>query len=250
MPSNGLILTAHQPVYLPWCGLIHKIALADAFVFFDDVQYQDRDWNNRNMIKTSAEPLWLTVPVFNKDHFDLKVKDVKICADQPWGKKHWRSISISYAKAPFAKRYLPWFEDLYKRPWDKLADLNEYILRYVLAELQIKVAFSKLSEMGLESKKSALVQEMCEKMGAKLYIFGEQGKNYADVSAFNAAGIQLEFQEYKHPVYKQLYGDFVSHLTVFDLLMNHGPDESLAILMSGNISREDLIKKHFVEAAV
>lgn len=46
-----MILTAHQPVYLPWLGLFHKIALSDVYCFFDDVQYLRRDWNNRNKIK-------------------------------------------------------------------------------------------------------------------------------------------------------------------------------------------------------
>ena len=50
--EKALILTAHQPVYFPWLGLFHKIALADSFVWFDDVQYQKKDWNNRNKIKT------------------------------------------------------------------------------------------------------------------------------------------------------------------------------------------------------
>jgi hypothetical protein len=40
------IVTGHQPVYLPWLGLFHKISLADVFVLMDDVQYLVRDWNN------------------------------------------------------------------------------------------------------------------------------------------------------------------------------------------------------------
>ena len=42
-----MILTAHQPVYLPWLGLFHKIALSDKFVYFDQVQYLPKDWMNR-----------------------------------------------------------------------------------------------------------------------------------------------------------------------------------------------------------
>ena len=57
------IITGHQPVYLPWLGLFHKIALADTFVFMDDVQYLSQDWNNRNFIKGSQGKVRLTVPV-------------------------------------------------------------------------------------------------------------------------------------------------------------------------------------------
>ena len=61
--DKAIILSAHQPVYLPWLGLFHKIALADIFCVFDIVQYQRKDFNNRNKIKTSAGPICLTVPV-------------------------------------------------------------------------------------------------------------------------------------------------------------------------------------------
>ena len=65
-------LTAHQPVYLPWLGLFHKINLCDYFCYFDIVQYQHKDYNNRNLIKTNSGAKWLTVPVESKNHFEKK----------------------------------------------------------------------------------------------------------------------------------------------------------------------------------
>jgi len=41
-------------------------------------------------------------------------------------------------------------------------------------------------------------------------------------------GVRIEFQDYEHPIYSQLYGEFISHLSVIDLLLNHGR-ESLTI---------------------
>jgi hypothetical protein len=80
---------------------------------------------------------------------------------------------------------------------------------------------------------------MCEQLHADAYIFGELGRNYANVEAFQTAGVQVIFQEYKHPVYAQQHGEFTSHLSVLDLLFNHGP-RSREILMGGNISREEI----------
>ncbi|MDP3703816.1 MAG: WbqC family protein [Candidatus Omnitrophota bacterium] len=247
MSRAGFIITAHQPVYLPWLGLLHKIALADAFVFFDDVQYQDKDWNNRNRVKTSAGPVYLTVPVFNTNHYTIKLKDVLIRNDLPWKRKHWKTLQLAYAKAPYAGRYLPFFEDLYRQEWQKLSDLNEAILKFLLDALGIRASFSKLSDMNLTSKKSQLVLEMCQRMQASLYLFGAQGRDYADEVAFREASIRLEFQDYTHPTYTQLHGPFVSHLSAVDLLFNHGP-ASLEILMSGNLSRQQLLEKHFAFA--
>ena len=41
-----------QPSYIPWRGYFHQIEKADLFVFYDDVQYDDRGWRNRNRVKT------------------------------------------------------------------------------------------------------------------------------------------------------------------------------------------------------
>ena len=61
-----MVLTAHQPVYLPWLGLFHKIWLAEKFVLFNTVQYLPKEWMNRNKIKTNEGEIWLTVPVLKK----------------------------------------------------------------------------------------------------------------------------------------------------------------------------------------
>ena len=62
-----MIITAHQPAYLPWLGLIHKIAISDVYVFLDNVQFEKNSFTNRNKIKTANGPIWLTVPVFLKN---------------------------------------------------------------------------------------------------------------------------------------------------------------------------------------
>jgi hypothetical protein len=44
------------------------------------------------------------------------------------------------------------------------------------------------------------------------------------MNLFKEAGIEVVFQDYRHPVYKQLYGEFESNLSVIDLLFNCGPE--------------------------
>jgi len=242
MTVNNLVLTAHQPVYLPWLGLFHKIALADSFVYFDDVQYQKKDWNNRNRIMTNQGPIWLTVPVMSKNHYDQKVKDIPINNQLPWKRKHLKSISMAYRRTRYYSRYIAIFEDVYSRNWEKLSDLNEYLLKFFLEEFRITVPFCRLSDFDIKSTKSDLVLDMCKKMQADIYVFGIQGKDYADVDAFNRANIQVCFQDYRHPVYEQQHGDsFISHLSVIDLLFNHGED-SREIILSGNITKKELAK--------
>lgn len=236
-----MILTAHQPVYLPWLGLFHKIALADMFISFDQVQYQPRDWNNRNRIKTPQGPIWLTVPVLRKGYLEKSICDIEINNDEPWGRKHWRSLKIAYAKSPYFQKYAAFFEDTYHRRWESLVDLNTYMLKWFLDTLGLPVPVRSAGEWNFQGQKSDLVLDMCRQVGASSYIFGALGKDYADVPSFEREGIQVVFQDYAHPVYPQLHGEFVSHLSVVDLLFNCG-DESRDRLMSGNLTREELLE--------
>jgi len=235
-----VILTAHQPTYLPWLGLFHKVALADTFVSFNGVQYLPRDWNNRNRIKTADGCVWLPVPVLTKGYREKPLRAIEINNHEPWRRKHWRAISFAYRKAPHFERYASFLEETYNREWHYLAELNDAMLRWFLQELGIKVQFIDASKLELEGSKSVLVLDMCRKLGATTYIFGVLGRDYANVTDFNAAGISLVFQDYIHPEYPQLHGTFEPRLSVLDLLMNCG-ERSKEILMAGNIGRGDLL---------
>lgn len=227
-----MILTAHQPVYLPWLGLFHKIALADMFCIFDIAQYQTKDYNNRNKIKTNTGAIWLSVPVESKDHFQKKICDIRII-NNGWNRKHLKSIQLAYQKAPFYKEHIGRLEAILAARYDFLTDLNTEILRYSLDALGIRIPIVKASDYDFEGYKSDLVLDMCVKLKADNYIFGAQGKNYADVASFTEKGIGVHFQSYIHPEYRQLHGEFEPYMSLIDLLFNEGP-RSKEILMSGN----------------
>ena len=234
-----MILTAHQPVYLPWLGLFHKIALADMFISFNQVQYQPKDWNNRNRIKTQQGPVWLSVPVLRKGYLDTTISDIEINNNEPWARKHWKSMQVVYAKAPYFNRYADFFADIYSRRWERLVDLNETMLRGFLDILGIKVPVRSAAEWNFTGVKSELVLDMCLQAGASDYIFGAQGRDYADVDAFVDKAVKAHFQDYKHPEYPQLHGAFTPYMSIVDLLFNCGED-SYSILMTANMTKTQL----------
>ena len=232
-----MILTAHQPVYLPWLGLFHKIALADKFVSFNQVQYLPKDWNNRNKIRTPNGSIWLTVPVLSSNYREKKLVEIEIDNSQPWQRKHWQSIFINYKKAPFFSQYSDFFESVYQKEWTHLCQLNDYMLCWFLKELGINTEFLDAGDFNFQGKKNDLVLDMCLEMKADVYIFGSLGKDYAEVESFEEKGIQLAFQDYQHPEYQQLNRTFEPYMSIIDLLFNHG-SSSLDVLMSGNISKD------------
>lgn len=228
-----MILTAHQPVYLPWLGFFNKIASADLFCYFDIVQYQKKDYNNRNKIKTNTGALWLSVPVESKDHFEKNVGTIKILQDG-WQKKHIKTIELQYKKAPYFKKYFDQIaQTLTEHSTGSLGELNLAMLRQFNEILGIKTPIVIASEYDFKGIKSDLVLDMCKTLGAKKYIFGIQGENYADVDSFVAEGISPIFQNYRHPVYPQLHGEFTPNLSVIDLIFNVG-ERSIEVLMCNN----------------
>jgi hypothetical protein len=228
-----MILTAHQPVYIPWLGLFHKIFLADMYCIFDIAQYQTKDYNNRNKIKTNAGELWLTVPVESKDHYNKKICDIRII-NNGWNKKHIKSIYLAYKKAPFFELYMGKLQDILGKKYEFLTDLNFDILTFMLKSLDINIPIVKATDYDFRGAKSDLVLDMCVKLGADRYIFGSQGRNYADVHSFNAQGIEVYFQDYHHPSYEQLHGDFIPFISAIDLLFSRGPG-SKDILLRDNV---------------
>jgi hypothetical protein len=236
--DKPIILSAHQPVYMPWLGLFHKIALADIFCVFDIVQYQRKDFNNRNRIKTSAGPIWLSVPVKSSGRLDSTIADIEIINDG-WHKKHLKSIELNYKKTPYFEQYFHGLKKILDTPYQYLVDLNFDILVYTLDALDIDTKIVKASNYSFGGVKSELVLDMCIQLNADTYIFGEQGKNYADANSFNDKGISLYFQSYNHPIYNQTNGEFLPYMSVLDLLFNEG-EKSRNILLSSNDTKQDI----------
>ena len=240
--DRPIILTAHQPVYMPWLGLFHKIALADVFCYFDIVQYQRKDFNNRNKINTANGPIWLSVPVKSSGRFESIISDIKI-ENQEWGAKHLKSIELNYKKTKFFNKYIDLLSHILLGTYDRLVDLNYDYLIFGLSSLGIKTKVVKASGYKFQGEKSNLVLDMCVQLNSSVYIFGEKGHDYADRESFNRKRIYPYFQSYNHPVYPQRNKNFVPFMSFLDLLFNHGED-SLQIIMSENISREDIIQNY------
>jgi hypothetical protein len=237
-----MLFSAHQPAYLPWLGYFHKLALADKFVVLDDVQFEKNSFTNRNQIKSSNGPIWLTVPLLNIGHTEKTVKDMKINNDVDWRKNHWRSIYFNYKKAPFFSQHADYFENFYQKRWNNLIDVINEQLKYFISQLGIKTEVVLQSELSVNSKKKQLVVDLCRKCDANNFIFGSMGRDYADEDFFRDNDIKIYFQNYEHPIYGQQFKDFVSNMAVIDLLFNVPREDILEIIMNKNISKEELNK--------
>lgn len=230
--GSGGLVSAHQPCYLPYLGTFAKLAACDTFVWYDVAQQEDSGFENRVRIKTDQGPKWLTVPC--KRSRDLPLSDIEVDDSQGWRKKHWKTIEAAYRKAPFFEHYADTLRDFYllnPQPM-RLSALNLWLFVRVSEWLGIERPIVKASSLGIVGRKSDAVLSMSVILHAREYLFGTNGRAYCDEASFKAAKVGVRYQDYKHPVYSQLHGEFVPGLSVLDLLFNEGPS-SLRILTEG-----------------
>src|SRR5512139_694547 len=218
-----------QPGYLPWLGFFEQFYRSDLFVIYDDVQFDRRGWRHRNRIKGPAGAQWLTVPVLKKGRFAQTIRETRIDTTMAWQRKHLGSLRACYAHAPYFDSYYPGVEHLLQNSWEFLLDLDMALIEVLLGCLGLRRPVQLASEIGGSGRSTERLYEICRAVGASRYLTGEAAKDYLDETLFSAGGIQVEYQHYDHPVYRQLFGAFTSHLSLLDLLFNHGPD-SLDIL--------------------
>jgi hypothetical protein len=221
-----MILSVHQPQYLPWLGYFDKIAKSDAFVFLDRVQYKPREFQNRNKIRTQNGWMWLSVPVVSKDKGRQRICDCLIDNETDWRSKHSRSLKTWYAKAEFFDAHFPFFEDLYSREWVRLVDLNVEIINYILKQLGIEKKIYFESDLGIQSTKTDRIIDVCRELKADTYLSGRGGKEYLEEEKFTQARIKLGYQDFIHPAYHQQFAkessDFIPAMSAIDLLFNEG----------------------------
>ncbi len=215
-----MIVSIHQPAYLPWLGYFDKIMHCDVFVYLDTVQLESGSYSYRNKIKTPQGSTWLTIPLRMKGHTSNVIKDVLIDNSQQWKKKHLKNIFFNYKKAPFFDELYPKIEGLYKQDFDLFSDLTYSHLLFWLKEMKIGTKVVKSSALDIESKGSDLILDLCSSFGASKYISGALGKDYLNENSFNQKKITIDYQNYNHPLYQQLNGDFLSHMSIIDFWMN------------------------------
>lgn len=224
-----MLVGIHQLHYLPWLRYFEKIARSDVFVALDDIQYSKNGWQNRNKVKTSAGATLLTVPIFER--LGQRLDEVRIDNSLPWRRKHWRTIEQAYHKAPHFADYASFLEETYARDWEMLNDLNFHMLEGFLAALLIDTPVARSSHLRVPGKATERLIELIEAVDGDCYYSGAYALDaYLDANQLASAGIGLELQEWRAPVYPQLYGEFLPDLSILDLLMNCGSD-SLPILL-------------------
>ncbi len=220
-----------QPSYLPWLGYFNQIAQADHFVFLDDVQYTRRDWRNRNYIKLmDGSKKLLTVPVKTKGKYLAKINEIEISYESNWIDRHLQLIQEGYYHTQHYSWYADTIAKALRRKYRLLADLDIRLTKAFSHMMGLVTSYHRSSQMQVDSTDpTGRLLDICKQLDARQYLTGASARNYLDEKQFEAAGITVQYQDYQHPVYPQVHGNFVPYLSIIDLLFNCGIESSSII---------------------
>jgi hypothetical protein len=233
MPMNAQysrLVGILQPGYLPWLGYFEQMARVDIFVHYEDVQFSKGSWRNRNRIKTPHGPRMLTVPVLTKGKGFPLIKDVRIDNVIPWQKKHLESIRQSYCGALFFEPLFSRLSDIIQKHFVFLLDLNLELIGWITGYLGITTPTACSSALGVDGSGTERLIGIVRRLEGTALYEGAAGRSYIDENLFSDAALSITYQDYEHPEYTQLHGNFIPYLSAVDLLFNHGPG-SLSIIV-------------------
>ncbi len=229
-----LKIAINQPTYLPWVGYFDLIDQVDLFVILDNVQFVKQSWQQRNRIRTDKGLEWLTVPIVFRGRHGQLIKDVEI-RDPEFSRAHIRAIELAYRRAPFFSRYFPAVKQRLEELRDGwLLNLNLELIGWALEVLRIKTQLLPASSLAVSGKRTDLLANICHAVGATEYFSPLGSADYllAEQDALRRRGVDIRFQNYEHPEYRQVFAPFEPFASVIDLIFNHG-DEAAAIVRDG-----------------
>lgn len=216
----------HQPNFLPWLGYFDKMARADIFVVLDNVALQKTGghYTNRVQFLIGGEARWLTVPVTRGADARARIDQVTIAEHGPWRRKLKTALEQAYARAAHFGEMMPMVTAILDTPTDRLCELNMAGIHALAERLGIpRDKLRRASRLEVEGAGSDLLISIVKAVGGEIYLCGGGAGGYQEDEKFRAAGIAVEYQNFRPAPYPQgRREDFVPGLSTVDALMHCG----------------------------
>lgn len=211
-----------QPYFFPYLGYWQLIHAVDKFVIFDDVNYINKGWINRNRILVNQQPCYFIMPLKQASQNKL-ICDIELDSSN-WRDKLLKTIGNTYRKSPFFAEVFPVIEKIILF---NTLNLSEFLANQLLelsSFIGIKTEFVLTSR--IYKNQFLLGQErvidICKQEKTDIYLNAIGGQTLYDSKKFDNSGFELRFIEMKPLAYQQKATEFVPYLSIIDVLMNVG----------------------------
>ena len=212
-------LAIMQPYIFPYIGYYQLIHAADKFVIYDDVNFINRGWINRNNLLVNGKAWLFSVPLKEASQNRL-IGDIEI-ADAEWGRKFLKTIEQAYKKSPFYSNVLELISSVVLKPTATISELTRNSLTAVSEYIGLSASFVNSSSIydNQALKAQERILDICIKEKADHYINPIGGREIYSKELFDNSGIRLNFIKTGNVRYEQFKNEFVPNLSIIDVLM-------------------------------
>ena len=209
-----------QPYIFPYIGYFQLINAVDKFVIYDDVNFINKGWINRNRILNNGKDSLFTIPLKEASQNKL-INEIDINWDIAWKSKFLKTLEQCYKKTPFYSEILPIIEQTLSIDNEPVSKVIEHNLRLICNYLDIKTEIISSSTIykNTHLKAQERILDVCLQEKASQYINPIGGLELYDKDFFEIKGIQLNFIKSNPIEYPQFKNEFVPWLSMIDVLM-------------------------------
>ena len=220
-----------QPYFFPYIGYWQLINAVDKYVIYDDVNFIKGGWINRNKILMNGEAKLINLKMNGASPNKL-INEIELADDSIYNKKLLKTIENCYKKAPYFEKAFPIIESIINNDEKNLAKNLEYLIKkiceYLLIDTEIFISSNIKKNNDLRGQDKVI--EISKLLGANEYYNAIGGKELYSYEDFEESGIKLSFIKTKEIEYKQFNNNFISNLSIIDIIMFNSVDEIKKIL--------------------
>lgn len=220
-----------QPYFLPYIGYWQLMNLVDTYVVFDDVNYINRGWINRNRILVNGMPHFINLPIVKASQNKL-IKDLCVNTDSMWREKNMRMIELAYGRTIYCRNVLPMIQRIMYCQEEDLVGFLTYAMKEICEYLDIETKRILSSDMKKDNslKGQYRVLDICKKLSADEYINAIGGRELYNEDLFLENRIKLNFLQTNQIQYEQFKNSFCANLSIIDVIMFNSQKECKEIL--------------------
>lgn len=230
MQISNKVVAIHQPNFFPWLGYFNKIAIADAFIFLDHVQFSKTagTWSNRVKLLLNKTPAWATAPIDRNFNGVRNINEMYFQRNNPWRAKLVKTLELNYKKAPFFSEVMDVLEPLILNQEENISQYNIMAVKCIAEKLDIASdMFYLSSQLEHEGHSNEMLVSITQYVKGSVYICGGGADSYQDEEIFKRKHIVLKRQDFQHPQYEQFNTDtFIAGLSIVDALFNTGWEQT------------------------
>jgi hypothetical protein len=206
-----------QPYLFPYIGYWQLIKEVDKFIIFDDVNFINKGYINRNKILVKGKPYQFTLELEMASQNKL-INEILIGNNLD---KILKTIKFNYKKAPHFKNVFSLLENIFSQQEKNLAKFIGYSLKKISVYLEIETSFIYSSDIKKNNnlKNQDKIIDICKKSNAKEYINLISGMELYKKQEFITKNIKLSFIHTQPIKYQQFNDEYIPSLSIIDVMM-------------------------------